>query len=119
MTRADLFRRLVQRRKLAKFQAELVVEAIFDCFVAAVGRGEKVEIRDFGSFSVRCYKGYQGRNPKTGAPVRVKPKRLPYFKPSKTFATYLNRFSSKTATTGFGEPPAESPSAMLGREIST
>jgi integration host factor subunit beta len=118
MTRADLFRRLAQRRRLAKSQAELVVEAIFDCFVAAFGRGEKVEIRDFGSFSIRRYKGYQGRNPKTGAPVRVNPKRLPYFKPSKTFSTYLNRPASKAATTGFGEPPADIPSARLGREIS-
>lgn len=105
MTRTELFKRLARNGRIPKLQAELVVEAVFDCFAHALRRSERVEIRDFGTFSVRRYRGYQGRNPKTGDLVRVGPKRLPYFKPSKTLLAQLNRLLSKSAA-GVGETTA-------------
>ena len=66
MTRADLIERLAQKRKLGLRQAELVIEAIFDSAAAALHRGERVEVRGLGTFSVRNHNGYKGRNPKTG-----------------------------------------------------
>ncbi len=66
MSRAGLFERLAQRAKLPKSQAELIVETIFDCLVSAFRRDEKVEITDLGTFSLRRYQGYQGRNRRPG-----------------------------------------------------
>jgi len=53
-------------------------------------RGERIEIRGFGTFQVRSYKGFQGRNPRTGTPVEVAAKRLPFFKVSKNLAAEVN-----------------------------
>lgn len=97
MTRADLISRIAQKQKLDLRRAELIVEAVFDSLEAAFSRGERAEIRGFGTFSVRSYKGYLGRNPKTGAPTEVEPKRLPFFKPSKTFSGSLNEAVMKAA----------------------
>jgi integration host factor subunit beta len=80
MTRSGLAERVAKKRKTSTAQAELVVEAIFDCMKSAFQRGERVEVRGLGTFQVRSYKGYQGRNPKTGQAITVQPKRLPVFK---------------------------------------
>jgi integration host factor subunit beta len=95
MLRPGLVRLVAKRDKTHLLGAELVVEAIFDCLKDALSRGEHIEIRGLGSFHVRSYKGYKGRNPKTGESIQVKPKRLPYFKPSKTFSGRINRFPTK------------------------
>ena len=56
----------------------------------ALRRGERIEIRGFGSFEIREYKSYEGRNPRTGATVHVKPKRLPFFKVGKELKERIN-----------------------------
>ena len=90
MTKSDLIERLCQEQKLPKGKAELLVNTIFDCLEQALRRGERIEIRGFGSFEIREYKAYKGRNPKTGVPVSVREKRLPFFKVGKELKERVN-----------------------------
>ncbi|MEZ4448668.1 MAG: HU family DNA-binding protein [Nannocystaceae bacterium] len=90
MTKSELIERVAEQAKLSKGRAELVVNAVFDAMVDALRRGDGIEIRGFGTFTVRHYKPYQGRNPRTGDPVRVSPKRLPYFKVGKELRERIN-----------------------------
>ena len=83
MTKSDLIDVLCETQKLPKGRAELLVHVIFDALEAALKRGERIEIRGFGSFELRDYRGYDGRNPRTGSAVAVRPKRLPFFKVGK------------------------------------
>jgi integration host factor subunit beta len=63
---------------------------MFDAMVDALRKGEGIEIRGFGSFSIRAYKEYQGRNPRTGEAVHVRPKRLAFFKVGKELRERVN-----------------------------
>jgi integration host factor subunit beta len=90
MTKSDLIDVLCETRKLPKGRAELLVHIIFDAMEAALKRGERIEIRGFGSFEIRNYKPYEGRNPRTGVAVAVKPKRLPFFKVGKELKERVN-----------------------------
>ncbi len=83
MTKSDLIDVLCETQKMPKGRAELLVHVIFDALEAALKRGERIEIRGFGSFELRSYRGYDGRNPRTGSAVAVRPKRLPFFKVGK------------------------------------
>ena len=90
MTKSDLIDVLCETQKLPKGRAELLVHVIFDALEAALKRGERIEIRGFGSFELRAYRGYDGRNPRTGDPVEVQPKRLPFFKVGKELKERVN-----------------------------
>jgi integration host factor subunit beta len=90
MTKSDLIERLCLGQKLPKGKAELLVDTIFECLEQALRRGERIEIRGFGSFEIRSYKAYQGRNPKTGVQVPVREKRLPFFKVGKELKERVN-----------------------------
>ena len=90
MTKAELVENLAENKKMARHHAELVVDAVFACMEQSLLRGERIEIRGLGTFQVRSYKGYDGRNPKTGDIVHVAPKRLPFFKVSKNLAAKIN-----------------------------
>jgi integration host factor subunit beta len=83
MTKADLIVALEEKEKIHHRQAEIIVNMVFDSMVDALKRGDRIEIRGFGSFVNREYKAYQGRNPKTGEIVNVGPKRVPFFKMGK------------------------------------
>jgi integration host factor subunit beta len=116
MTKSDLIERLCQDQKLPKGKAELLVNTIFDCLEKALARGERIEIRGFGSFEIREYKSYQGRNPKTGVPVSVKEKRLPFFKVGKELKERVNGGPEDPAPPsgnghGQGRPPLSPPPA--------
>src|SRR6185295_5228361 len=76
--------------KLPAGKAEAIVNCIFDSMVKALEQGEGIEIRGFGSFTVREYKAYEGRNPRTGETVHVAPKRLPFFKVGKDLRERVN-----------------------------
>ncbi|RMH40808.1 MAG: integration host factor subunit beta [Deltaproteobacteria bacterium] len=91
VTKSDLIEQLSDRLKLPKGKAEFVVNTIFDAMEGALRRGERIEIRGFGSFEVREYRAYEGRNPRTGEPVHVKPKRLPFFKVGKELKERVNK----------------------------
>jgi integration host factor subunit beta len=91
MTKSELIDALAtQRTDLTKARAELVVNCVFDAMTEALQRGEGIEIRGFGSFTVRPYKPYSGRNPRTGEPVDVPAKRLPFFKVGKELKEIVN-----------------------------
>jgi len=90
MTKADLVERLAEKKKMARHHAELVVDAILATMEQSLRRGERIEIRGFGTFQIRSYKGYAGRNPKTGKPVHVAPKRLPFFKASRNLVARID-----------------------------
>ena len=83
MNRSELIETVAKRNNLPKKQAGIAVTTIFDTVFGALGAGERVEIRGFGSFTTRRYETYVGRNPKTGDPVDVPAKRLPFFKVGK------------------------------------
>lgn len=80
MTKSELIEAVAKQCDITLDRAALVVNAVFEQMVDAMKRGERIEIRNFGNFTVKHYDGYEGRNPKTGEKVRVPPKRLPFFK---------------------------------------
>lgn len=83
MTRSELVEALAKKRRVSLPVAEAVVDQFFATIGRALCEGVHVEIRGFGSFTARRYQGYAGRNPKTGTPIVVKAKVLPYFKVGK------------------------------------
>ena len=80
MIKSQLIETLRKETNLTKTQAEQVVELFFDEMSNALAAGDRVEIRGLCSIYVRKYKGYTGRNPKTGEPIKVPAKKLPFFK---------------------------------------
>ncbi len=80
MNKADLVNSLKSQNGFTRHQAEKIVDIFFDTMANALAKGERVEIRGFGSIFVKDYKPYTGRNPKTGEPVYVTPKKLPFFR---------------------------------------
>jgi integration host factor subunit beta len=90
MTKSELIESVANKLKLPKGKAELIVNCVFDSMEVSLKRGERIEIRGFGSFEIRTYKSYEGRNPRTGTKVDVKPKRLPFFKVGKELKERVN-----------------------------
>ena len=80
MNKSELIEALRTETGLSKKKAEEVVELFFAEMSSAFSRDERVEIRGFCNFFVKEYKGYAGRNPKTGKLIAVTPKKLPFFK---------------------------------------
>ena len=127
MTKSELIETVAGKLKLPKGKAELIVNCIFDSMEDALKKGERIEIRGFGSFEIRHYKAYEGRNPRTGEKVDVRPKRLPFFKVGKELKERVNAGrlqypivededdiaerlareakAARLAPTGFGAPP--------------
>src|SRR5260370_6170756 len=89
MTKAELVEEVARAAELNKRDAEVIVETVFDSIIGALHKGEKVELRGFGSFRTRERGPRRGRNPKTGQPVDVPAKRVPYFKPGKELKEYF------------------------------
>jgi integration host factor subunit beta len=89
-SKSDLIEEVAARTKLPRVRAELLVSRIFDCMAEVMQRGEGVEIRGFGSFTVRSYGEYVGRNPRSGDAILVKAKRLPFFRVGKELRERLN-----------------------------
>ena len=83
MTKSDLIEAVASRTTITRSRAEAVVNCVFDAMADALKNGEGIEVRGFGSFTVRQYKPYDGRNPRTGAQVHVASKRMPVFKVGK------------------------------------
>ena len=90
MTKSDLIDVLCETQKLPKGRAELLVHVIFDALEAALKRGERIEIRGFGSFSLHYRPPRMGRNPKTGEAVALAGKNVPHFKPGKDLRERVN-----------------------------
>ena len=90
MTKAELIEEVSKVVEMTRKDSELIVETIFDSIVNSLHKGEKIEIRGFGSFRTRQRQPRVGRNPKTGSRVEVPSKRIPFFKPSKELRDLVN-----------------------------
>jgi len=104
VTKSELIERISEKLKLPNGKAEQIVNCVFDSMVKALQEGEGIEIRGFGSFTVREYKAYEGRNPRTGETVHVAPKKLPFFKVGKDLRERVN---AKVGTPLPAEKPDE------------
>ena len=91
MTKADLVERVAREADMTKKDAEQLVEIIFDSITETLNKGEKIELRGFGSFRVRERNSRKGRNPKTGDSVAIPAKRVAYFKPGKELKELINQ----------------------------
>jgi integration host factor subunit beta len=100
LTKADLIEEVLNVTELPRKESETIVETIFDNIIAALQKGEKIEIRGFGSFRTRERRGRTGRNPKTGEKVEVPAKKIPYFKPSKELKDFVNNTTAQTSAAG-------------------
>ena len=100
MTKAELVEEVSRVSDLTKKHSEVIVDTVFKSIIDALHRGEKIELRGFGSFRLRRREPRKGRNPKTGDKVDVPPKKVPYFKPGKELKELINR-----------EPDAPAPAA--------
>ena len=102
MTKAELVEDVADAAELTKKDAERLVEIVFESIIETLNQGEKIELRGFGSFRVRERGARRGRNPKTGDPVSIPAKRVPYFKPGKELKELINEQNSGASA------PAES-----------
>lgn len=94
MTKAELVEDVARAAELTKKDAERLVEIVFESIIETLNHGEKIELRGFGSFRVRERGARRGRNPKTGDPVNIPAKRVPYFKPGKELKELINEESA-------------------------
>ena len=83
MNKSELISAVSKEENLTERQATDIVNLIFKGFSDELKKGGRIEIRGFGSFVVRDYESYTGRNPKTGGTIQVAPKKLPFFKVGK------------------------------------
>ena len=90
MNKSELIKVLADDCSLAAEESTMVVNVFFDSMKQALTENNRVEIRGLGSFKLKEYEGYVGRNPKTGKSVTVAPKKLPFFRAGKELKEYLN-----------------------------
>jgi len=91
MNKSELIEELAAKTGYNPKLTDKMVRIFFDRIKAALSAGDKVEIRGFGSFTLKKYKEYIGRNPKTGETVEVKPKQLPVFRTGKDLRSRVNQ----------------------------
>lgn len=114
MTKAELIEEVARVVEMTRKDSETIVETIFDSIVNSLHKGEKIEIRGFGSFRTRQRQPRVGRNPKTGSRVEVPSKRIPYFKPSKELRDLVNH---GTEQPGSAAPAHESAPSSTGSAV--
>ena len=90
MNKANLINKVSDRVNIPSNAAKVTVDTVFDTMRESLEKGERIEIRGFGSIEVRDYVGYKGRNPKTGEIVNVPPKKLPHFKVGRELKGMVN-----------------------------
>ena len=83
MNKSDLINAIKEKADLNRNDAEKIITVFFDSIKKTLVSNTRVEIRGFGSFTVKQYSPYTGRNPKTGATIKVSSKKLPFFKVGK------------------------------------
>lgn len=116
MTKAELVEDVARAAELTKKDAERLVELVFESIVETLNRGEKIELRGFGSFRVRERGARRGRNPKTGDPVDIPAKRVPYFKPGKELKELINEDAAPAhaSTSSTGDEATDAPGSQDG-----
>ncbi len=91
MNKANLTKKLSERMRIQPRAAKVMIDTLFNEMSESLKKGERIEIRGFGSFAVRQYGAYKGRNPKTGKIVDVPSKKLPHFKVGKELKDLVNK----------------------------
>ena len=91
MTKAEIIIEVSKKESIPVYAARTIVDLFFEAMKEALEKGERIEIRGIGSFAVRHYDAYKGRNPKTGQIVDVPPKKVPFFKVEKELKALVNR----------------------------
>jgi integration host factor subunit beta len=107
MTKAELVEEVSRVSDLTKKHSEVIVDTVFRSIIEALHRGEKIELRGFGSFRLRKREPRKGRNPKTGDKVDVPPKKVPYFKPGKELKELINKEPAAPPAGGAVTPPPD------------
>jgi integration host factor subunit beta len=90
MNKSELIKTLAEAKNIHVDEAAAIINSFIESVKKALADGDRVEIRGFGSFKVKDYRGYVGRNPKSGEVVDVSPKKLPFFRPGKELKEYIN-----------------------------
>ncbi len=116
MTKAELVEDVARAAELTKKDAERLVEIVFESIIDTLNQGEKIELRGFGSFRVRERGARRGRNPKTGDPVDIPAKRVPYFKPGKELKELINEDSVQSTATGTDGSDSTAQSSFTSNE---
>ena len=114
MTKAELVEDVARAAELTKKDAERLVEIVFESIIDTLNSGEKIELRGFGSFRVRERGARRGRNPKTGDPVDIPAKRVPYFKPGKELKELINEPAAASPRDGGADAVATTPATSDG-----
>ena len=117
MTKSDLIEQVATQLNLPKGKAELIINCIFDSMEESLRDGHRIEIRGFGSFEIRRYKAYEGRNPRTGDPVGVHPKRLPFFKVGKELKERVNAGGAEVRVVPAAAPAPAAPAAKDAKAV--
>ena len=105
LRKADLIEEVLRVTELPRKESETIVETIFESIIDALQKGDKIEIRGFGSFRTRQRRGRMGRNPKTGEKVEVPAKKIPFFKPSKELKDFVNSAEAAASAAAPSDPP--------------
>ncbi|MBU0729092.1 MAG: integration host factor subunit beta [Proteobacteria bacterium] len=90
MNKSELIEAIAQETNMPLREASIVTNTILDSMVDSLAAGDNIEIRGFGSFMIKIYESYFGRNPKTGEKIQVPPKKLPFFKVGKELKERVN-----------------------------
>ena len=114
MTKAALVEEVSRVAELTKKHSEVIVDTVFRSIITALRRGDKIELRGFGSFRLRQREPRKGRNPKTGDRVDVPPKKVPYFKPGKELKELINREPLRESSQDLSAP---TPTPMPGTGV--
>jgi len=91
MNKSELIKALADESVISNEESAIIVDTFFDSMKQALAAANRVEIRGLGSFKLKQYQGYSGRNPKTGKMVSVAPKKLPFFRAGKELKDFLNK----------------------------
>ncbi len=119
MTKAELVEDVARAAELTKKDAERLVEIVFESIIDTLNQGEKIELRGFGSFRVRERGARRGRNPKTGDPVDIPAKRVPYFKPGKELKELINEeVAASTSSTPLSSSSSDAGATPEGDDSS-
>ncbi|NIA05350.1 MAG: integration host factor subunit beta [Proteobacteria bacterium] len=94
MNKSELIEALAEKINVPIREAASITNTLIDTMSEALAKGDSIEIRGFGSFVVKEYDSYTGRNPKTGEKIKVSPKKLPFFKVGKDLREQVNRHRS-------------------------
>jgi integration host factor subunit beta len=90
MIKSELIEKIAAQLNLPQGKAELLINCIFESMAESLRDGNRIELRGFGSFEIRRYQAYQGRNPRTGDPVGVNSKQVPFFRVGRELRQRIN-----------------------------